>query len=174
MLPQLTTSKVSRVWAYNPYSVGGGKSGLLRTLMDIWRAAPVVDATLNSIHELEDAGAILKLMARGVRSLREEFGDIIHVMLDAAPHDQTVAENLAIATARYRKSFILITERLVTLHALRPELTFEEAVDVLWFYFGYWGYFTLHNENKWTYEKAEQWLVEAAMQALLMDPSSST
>ncbi len=162
-------AKLARVAPITVYSVVGGKSGLLRILMDIWSAAPIVETTLSSIQELEDPGAVLKLVARVARSMREEFGDIIHVLLDAAPHDPTVAENLAIATARYRQSFLTVARHLATLDALKAELTLEDAADVLWFYFGYWGYFTLHNENKWTYEKAEQWLFMAARQALLRD-----
>jgi AcrR family transcriptional regulator len=162
-------AKLARVAPITVYSVVGGKSGLLRILMDIWSAAPIVGTTLSSVQDMEDPGAILELVARVVRSMREEFGDIIRVLLDAALHDHTVAESLAIATARYRQSFLTVAQRLATLDALRAELTLEEAADVLWFYFGYWGYFTLHNENKWTYEKAERWLFMAAKQAVLRD-----
>ena len=162
-------AKLARVAPITVYSVVGGKSGLLQILMNIWSAAPIVETTLGSIQELKDPEAILKLVARVARSMREEFGDIIHVLLDAAPHDQTVAESLAVATARYRQSFLTVAQHLATLDTLKAELTLEDAADVLWFYFGYWGYFTLHNENKWTYEKAEQWLFTAARQALLRD-----
>jgi hypothetical protein len=38
---------------------------------------------------------------------------------------------------------------------------------VFWFYFGYSGLFTLHDENGWSYERAEQWLCREASRALL-------
>lgn len=162
-------ARLANVAPITVYTVVGGKAGLLRTLMEIWSAAPIVETTLTSLQEMKDPKAVLRTVARVARSMREEFGDIIHVMLDAAPHDQVVAESLAIATARYRQSFLTVARHLATLNALQTELTPEEAADVFWFYFGYWGYFTLHNENKWTYEKAEQWLLKAAGQALLKD-----
>ncbi|MEA2817846.1 MAG: hypothetical protein QOI93_5716, partial [Rhodospirillaceae bacterium] len=45
----------------------------------------------------------------------------------------------------------------------------NEAVDVFWFYFGYSGLFTLHDENKWSFERAERWLCGEASRALLRD-----
>jgi hypothetical protein len=53
------------------------------------------------------------------------------------------------------------------LGALREELYLNEAVDVFWFYFGYSGLFTLHDENGWSYERAEHWLCRKASLALL-------
>ena len=55
------------------------------------------------------------------------------------------------------------------LGALREELDLNQAVDVFWFYFGYSGLFTLHDENGWSYERAEQWLCREASRALLRD-----
>ena len=55
------------------------------------------------------------------------------------------------------------------LGALREELDLNQAVDVFWFYFGYSGLFTLHDENGWSYERAEHWLCREASLALLRD-----
>jgi hypothetical protein len=51
--------------------------------------------------------------------------------------------------------------------ALREELDLNQAVDVFWFYFGYPGLSTLHDENGSSYERAEQWLCREASRALL-------
>jgi len=45
-----------------------------------------------------------------------------------------------------------------------------ETVDLLWFYFGYSSYFTLHDDNGWSYERAEHWLADQAIAALLSPP----
>ena len=66
--------------------------------------------------------------------MREEFGDIIRVMLATAPHDAEVAKELASATATYRKAFLPISRRLLNLGTLRPGVSVDHAVDVLWFY----------------------------------------
>jgi hypothetical protein len=47
----------------------------------------------------------------------------------------------------------------------------NQAVDVFWFYFGYTGLFTLHDDNGWLYERAKQWLCGQAARAVLRDPN---
>jgi hypothetical protein len=39
--------------------------------------------------------------------------------------------------------------------------------DIIWFYLGYAGFFTLVDDNGWTFQKAEEWLRTAVSQALL-------
>lgn len=160
-------AKLARVAPVTVYSAAGGKHELLRTLMDLWTTAPIAESTLTHAREMDDPDAILRLVATAVRTMREAFGDITYLMLVTAPHDQTVSESLATATTRYRGRFVPIAQRLMDLGRLRDGLNLQQAVDVFWFYFGYWGLYTLHNENGWTYERAEQWLYQAASHALL-------
>jgi AcrR family transcriptional regulator len=158
---------LARVAPATVYAVAGGKHGLLRTLMEIWTTAPIVAATLDSIEAMKDPEAILRLVASVCRQMREEFGDIIRVLLATAPNDRAVAESLATATARFRQAFVPIAQRLSNLGALRDDLDVNLAVDVFWFYFGYSGFLTLHDDNGWSYERAEQWLCAEAARALL-------
>jgi hypothetical protein len=51
------------------------------------------------------------------------------------------------------------------LGVLHKELDLNQAVDAFWFYFGYSGLFTLHDENGWSYERAEHWLCGEASRA---------
>ena len=156
----------ARVAPATVYAVAGGKQGLLRTLMDIWTTAPVVAATMELIAKLDDPAAILRTVAMVTREMRQEFGDIMRVMIATAPHDQAVAESLETATSRYRAGNAFAGRRLAELGALRAGLDARDADDILWFYFGYAGLFTLVDDNGWTYSQAEEWLVDAASQAL--------
>jgi AcrR family transcriptional regulator len=158
---------LARVAPATVYAVSGGKQGLLRTLMDLWTTAPVVEATVRSVEELDDSKAIIRLVAATCCSMRKEYGDIIRAILDTAPHDAEVAKTLATATRRYRKAAVRIAQRLSGLGALRKGVDPSEAADVLWFYFGYSGLFTLVDDNKWSYERAEKWLCDEASRALL-------
>ena len=99
--------------------------------------------------------------------MRDEFGDIMRVLLATAPHDKPVAASLTDGTARYRRALVAIARRLADLRALRDGMDVEQAVDVLWFYFGYSGLFTLRDENGWSYERGERWLGAQANWALL-------
>jgi AcrR family transcriptional regulator len=158
---------LARVASATVYAVSGGKQGLLRTLMETVTTDPVIEATIARVEQADDPAAILRLVAATVRSMREESGDIMRVLLNTAPHDKAVFESLAIATTRYRNAFVPIARRLKELRALREDLDSDQAVDVLWFYFGYSGFFTLHDDNGWSYERAECWLCDEASRALL-------
>jgi AcrR family transcriptional regulator len=162
-------ASVARVAPATIYAVSGGKQGLLRTLTDVLTTDPIVQATIGGAEELDDPAAIMRLLATGVRKVREQFGDIMRVLLTTAPHDKAVAENLALATRRFRAAFVPIIRKLMSLGALREGLNEADAVDVLWFYFGYSGMFTLCDDNGWTYERAESWLCEAASRSLLRE-----
>jgi AcrR family transcriptional regulator len=161
----------ARVAPATVYAVSGGKQGLLKKMMELWTTDPIVAATLGRIEKIKDPVTIIGLVAEACRRMREEFGDIIRVMLATAPHDPAVAESLVTATQRYRQAFMPISRHLADLDALRPGIDAEEATDLLWFYFGYTGLSTLHDDLGWSYERAERWLAAEAGRALLRDAS---
>ncbi|HVJ54698.1 MAG TPA: helix-turn-helix domain-containing protein [Aliidongia sp.] len=158
---------LARVSPATVYAVSGGKNGLLRTLTETWASAPIVSVTLEEIDAEQEAESCLRLVAASCRRMREEFGDIMRVLLATAPHDEAVAQSFAMATARYREAFLPIGRKLVELGALRQGVDLAQTLDVLWFYFGYSGLFTLRDDNGWTYDRAECWLYEQAARALL-------
>jgi AcrR family transcriptional regulator len=160
----------ARVAPATVYAVGGGKQGLISTLVDVWTRAPIVAETLDRQRVLTDPDEMLRRAAAAVRSMREEYGDIMRVVLATAPHNEEVGESLQIATARYRDALAALAIRLHEVGGLHPEMTVEHATDTLWFYFGYAGYFTLVDDNGWTFEKAERWLLAKATAALRAAP----
>ncbi|MFJ4470805.1 TetR/AcrR family transcriptional regulator [Streptomyces sp. NPDC089424] len=158
-----TAARVSPATVY----VIGGKQGLLRMLVDRWSAAPEVETTRQELAEAGDPAEILRVVASLTRRMREDYGDIMRVVLATAPHDAEAAEGLALATHRYRDGIAVAARRLAELGALQDGLDAGTAVDVLWFYFGYQGFFTLVDDNGWSHARAEKWLLDAARQALL-------
>lgn len=165
---------LARVAPATVYAVSGGKETLLRTMMDLSTTDPIVVKTLAYIDTLDSPAEILRVVASVCRQMREEFGDIMRVMLSTAPHDKAVAQSLATATARYREALTRISQRLQQLDGLRDGMDVRQAVDVLWFYFGYWGMFVLLDDNGWSYDQAEKWLCEESSRALLREPPSAT
>ena len=163
---------LARVAPATVYAVSGGKHGLLNTLIEIWAAAPMVATTIESIEAMDDPAAILRTVAATGRRIREEFGDIIRVVVTTAPHDQAVFQSLAAATAHYRQAFVPIAQRLLDLGALHGRMDVNQAVDIFWFYFGYAALFTLHDDNGWSWERAEEWLCDQANCALLRNSGS--
>lgn len=163
---------LARVAPATVYAVSGGKQGLLRTLVDAWTTNPIIAAMVEDAEKMQYPAAILRQVAANCRRIGEEYGDITRVMRVTAPHDQAVAESLAAATTRYRQAFVPISHHLARLGALRDGLDAKQALDVLWFYFGYSGFVTLHNENGWSYDRAERWLYDQAATALLRNAGS--
>jgi AcrR family transcriptional regulator len=165
---------LARVAPATVYAVSGGKETLLRTMMDLSTTDPIVEKTLAYIDTLDQPEEILRVVASVSRQMRQEFGDIMRVMLATAPHDKAVAQSLATATTRYREALRRISQRLENLGGLREGLDVGQAVDVFWFYFGYWGMFVLLDDNGWSYDEAEKWLCEESSRALLRNPPPST
>jgi AcrR family transcriptional regulator len=159
----------ARVSPATVYALFGSKQALLQAITEIWTGAPIVAATISRVQEMNDGRAILYFVAEVKQSMREQFGDIMRILLATAPHDEKVAKILR-ASAR-RQAFILIARRLSESGALRDGLDVEQTADVLWFYFGYSGFFTLHDENGWTLERAGHWLRDQAASALLRNSS---
>lgn len=157
----------ARVSPATVYSVSGGKHGLLRGLIDEWSTAPDAAAARHRIDQLDDPADLLRYLATVAREMRQDHGDIMRVVLAAAPHDPAAADGLATGTARYRGFLAAVAKRLAHLGALRKDIDTDEALDILWFYFGYAGFFTFVDDNGWSYPKTEQWLCNSASQALL-------
>jgi AcrR family transcriptional regulator len=160
-------ASTARVSPATVYAVYGGKHEILRTLIEIWTTAPIIAATVESIAALEDPRAVIGRLARSCRLMRQECGDVMRLLLQTAPHDSEATGILATATSRYRRALLPFARRLSELGALKPELTVKQATDILWFYFGYASLFTLVDENKWPFTRAEQWLADEASRSLM-------
>jgi hypothetical protein len=61
----------------------------------------------------------------------------------------------------------VISQHLADLRSLREGVDVTCATDVLWFYFGYAGLFTMHDDNGWSYDRSEKWLADQAIHAVL-------
>jgi len=157
----------ARVAPATVYAVAGGKHGLLRTLIEVWSNAPAIEDTLRGVEALSNPQAVIRLTARTCVAMRQEYGDIIHLLLSTAPNDAEIAQALADATATYNKAMARIARHLARLGGLRRGVGVEDTADVLWFYFGYSALFTLVEERHWSWERAEQWLADSAMCMLL-------
>lgn len=157
----------ARVAPATVYAVTGGKQSLLTILITAWTTDPIVEQTLSHVDTFTDSTVIIREVASASRTMREAYVDVIRVMLATAPHDEAVAEQAQAATGIYRAALVPIAERLIRLGDMRPGINVGEAVDLLWFYFGYSSYFTLHDDNGWSYERAERWLADQAIAALL-------
>jgi AcrR family transcriptional regulator len=157
----------ARVAPATVYAVAGGKQALLDELITNWTTDPIVAATISNNLESDDPVEIIRQIATATCAMREEWEDVIRVLLTAAPSDPDIAERLRQVTTVYRGAFVPTSEHLASLGVLRPGIDAAHAVDVFWFYFGYSSYFTLHDDNGWSYERAAQWMADQTCKELL-------
>jgi AcrR family transcriptional regulator len=149
------------------YSSTGGKQGLLAEILERWGADPQIQATLDIVGASTDAREIMDLLAKTVREMRERWDDAVRIVLTTAPHDSAVAGQLASFTQYYRQCIAIIAQRFDELGALCKGIDVAYATDILWLYFGYGSLYTLHHDNGWSYERAQQWLAAQATRELL-------
>ena len=150
------------------YASAGGKQGLLAEMIRLWATDPAIEIDLDRTRASTDAHYIIAELASTVRQLREQWADVIRVLLTTAPHDPAVAAQLDLSTQYYRECIASVAQRLSELGTLRHGVDAASATDILWYYFGYGSLHTLHDENGWTYDQAERWLADRATQELIV------
>jgi AcrR family transcriptional regulator len=149
------------------YSSAGGKQGLISEMVRLWQTDPLIANTLDGVRASTDPYEVIAKLSAAARQIRERWADVIVILLTTAPHDSSVAEQLAPASQYYRRCIEEIAQRLADLGGLRKQIEVADAADILWFYFGYSGLNTLHDENRWSYDRAESWLRQQACRELL-------
>jgi AcrR family transcriptional regulator len=158
----------ARVAPVTVYSVSGGKYGLLKTLVDEWQNSPAIAAAVDELARLDDPVQLIQVLSARTRQIREEYSDTIKIVLATAPNDQAVFATLQEVIGNYRSSINSVGQRLADFNALRPGADAEFATDVLWLYFGFPGLSAMHDDSGWPYDKAEKWLADEAIRALLV------
>ena len=84
-----------------------------------------------------------------------------------APLDGNAATSLRTATERYRAGTLRPRFGSPNSAPSNPDMSIDDANDVLWFYFGYSGFFTLMDDSGWSADRSEEWLREMAAIAVL-------
>jgi AcrR family transcriptional regulator len=157
-------AKLADVSPATVYAVAGGKRGLLRSLVQRWANSPLASEGVRDLPTMDDPYAIIAHLARASREVRERHGDVLRTLLATAASNSEIATELGSSTARYRGTVGLIAQRLGELGVAGER---DRMAGVIWFYFGYnGGYFTLVDDNGWTFDEAEGWLVEQCTSAL--------
>ncbi|HEV6955606.1 MAG TPA: TetR/AcrR family transcriptional regulator [Promicromonospora sp.] len=157
----------ARVAPASVYAVAGGKQGLLKAIVEDRTTAPDVAETFARIEATDDADELVRYLVHATRVRFEGARELMRVVVDTAPHDAGAAEALRVAHASLREGLRRTAERLARLGALREGLEVGEATDVLWFHLGNGAYFTLTDDNGWSLDRAESWLLDAVRGALL-------
>ena len=165
-------AKLSRVSPATVYAQCGGKQGLLRSLMDSWTQSQVVAESYQESLAAADAVLIMQTLSAAYLQITKQWGDVIRVVIDVAPHDGESAAVLATAQKRHNHNLTQICRHLEDIGALRDDVDARLATRTITYYYGIDGLLRTRDVFGWSLERSNQWLLAHASAAVLRSPSS--
>jgi AcrR family transcriptional regulator len=163
-------AKLSRVSPATVYAQCGGKQGLLRLLMDSWTETPAVVESYQASLAAGDAVLIMQTLGAAYLQITKQWGDVIQVVIDVAPHDDESAAVLATAQRRHNRNLTEICRHLEDIGALRDGVDARLATRTITYYYGIDGLLRTRDVFGWSLERSNQWLLAHASAAVLRSP----
>jgi AcrR family transcriptional regulator len=164
-------AKLSRVSPATVYAQCGGKQGVLRSLMDSWTQAPVIVETEQQSLATADPALVMQIVSTACLRITRQWGDIIQVVIDVAPHDDQSAAVLATALRRHNRRLTTICRHLENIGALRDNVNARLASRIITFYYGIDGLLRTRKVFGWSLERSNEWLLAQASAAVLRSPA---
>lgn len=166
-------AELSRVSPATVYAQCGGKHGLLRSLMDGWTQSPMVVRSLQESLADDDAMLVMRALSRAYLAITEEWGDVIRVVIDVAPHDEESKAVLVTAQQRHHRGLLAICRHLQDLGALRDGVDARLATRIITYFYGIDGLLRAREVLGWSLERSNDWLLARVSAALLRSPVES-
>jgi AcrR family transcriptional regulator len=164
-------AKLSRVSPATVYAQCGGKQGLLRSLMDSWTQAPMVVESLQESLAAEDAALVMQTLSTAYLQITKQWGDVIRVVIDVAPHDDESGAVLAAAQKRHNRNLTTICRHLEDIGALRDDVDARLATRIITYYYGIDGLLRTREVFGWSLERSNAWLLAHASAGILRSPA---
>ena len=162
-------ARSARVAPATVYAVGGGKSGLLRELIETAVGSEENAAIYARIDAMESPHELIRFIVGVTQAKFRDWSGLMRQVVAAAPQEPGVRESLETARAGMRAGLAHTARVLARLGALRPDMDDGDAVDVLWYFLGNSSYFTLSDELEWPSARTAEWLYEMLAYTLLGD-----
>jgi AcrR family transcriptional regulator len=160
-------ARTARVAPATVYAVGGGKSGLLRELIETAVRSEENAAIHARIEEMREPRELIRFIITASQTKFADWSALMRQVVAAAPQEPSVRESLKAAEQGLHDGLAHIARRLADLDALRPGMDAERATDVLWYYLNNSSYFTLTDALAWPAERIAGWLYEVLVFGLL-------
>ena len=164
-------AKLSRVSPATVYAQCGGKQGLLRSLMDNWTQTPMIVETVQASLGADDPARVMQALTTGYLAITEQWGDVVQVVIDVAPHDDESRAVLATAQRRHNRNLTAICRHLEDIGALRDGVDARMATRIITYYYGIDGLLRTREVFGWSLERSNQWLLAHASAAVLRTPT---
>lgn len=161
------------------YNVVGAKAALLKRVYDVHLAGdeepvPMVDRPeFRALAELTDARAYLRGYARVGMVLLQRVGPLVAIVLEGAAAGDEDLRALVATTGRERMFGAGgAVARAAELGTLRPDLTREQAAEIVWTLNGYPIWDLLVRQRGWTPEAYAEFVGRAMADAILVAESA--
>jgi AcrR family transcriptional regulator len=164
-------AKLSRVSPATVYAQCGGKHGLLRSLMDSWTQAPIVAEAQRESLAAPDAALVMQTLSTAYLQITKQWGDVIRVVIEVAPHDDESRAVLATAQKRHNRALMMICRHLEDIGALRDGVDARLASRIIAYYYGIDGLLRTRDVFGWSLERSNEWLLARASAAMLRSPA---
>jgi hypothetical protein len=99
--------------------------------------------------------------------ITRQWGDVIRVVIDVAPHDDECAAVLATARRRHNRNLTDICRHLEGIGALRDGVDARLACRIITYYYGLDGLLRTRDVFGWSLERSNEWLQAHASAAVL-------
>jgi AcrR family transcriptional regulator len=163
-------AKLSRVSPATVYAQCGGKQGLLRSLMDSWTQAPVIVEFEQKALATDNAAVVMQTLSTAYLQITEQWGDVVRVVIDVAPHDEEFGVVLATAQRRHNRSLTTICRHLEDIGALRDDVDARLASRIITYYYGIDGLLRTREVFGWSLKRSNEWLLAHASAAVMRSP----
>jgi AcrR family transcriptional regulator len=163
---------LSRVSPATVYAQCGGKQGLLRLLMDSFTQSQAVAESYQESLAGTDAVLVMRTLSDAYLEITRQWGDVIRVVIDVAPHDSESAAVLATAHQRHKHNLTQICRHLEAIGALRDDVDAGLATRIITYYYGLDGLLRTRDIFGWSLERSNQWLLAHVSAAVLRSPAA--
>jgi AcrR family transcriptional regulator len=160
-------AKLSRVSPATVYAQCGGKQGLLRSLMDGFTQSQAVTESYQESLAAADPAFLMNTLCTAYLDITRQWGDVIRVVIDVAPHDDECAAVLATARRRHNRNLTDICRHLEGIGALRDGVDARLACRIITYYYGLDGLLRTRDVFGWSLERSNEWLQTHASAAVL-------
>ena len=163
-------ARLSRVSPATVYAQCGGKHGLLRSLMDSWTQTPIIAGFHQKSLAADDAALVMQTLSTAYLQITEQWGDVIRVVIDVAPHDDESGAVLATAQRRHNRSLTETCRHLEDIGALRDDIDARLASRIITYYYGIDGLLRTRDVFGWSLKRSNEWLLVHVTAAVLRSP----
>lgn len=149
------------------YSSVGSKAALVLALNDLIDEEVGVAQLGAGVLAETDPPAMIAKAIHLTRQLNERCGDLLQVILSAAPAEPDVAAAFADGMRRHESGLSALAQRLGALGALRAGTTPERAAAAFSMMTSPPSWQQLTQRAGWTFDESEAWLTESLTQLVL-------